>query len=454
MKANISFSDEYAVSEVVGAMLLILIAVVVFSVIYMYVFPLLFPPAEVNVQLRGYVTDDGIIVIEHIGGESLTHYRTDVKHVNGTLINRTTYQNREDPWEIGEYNYPLADVYLLTENDTVHVTIYNIDDDGNEQLVFDGILTGKGGGTPPVTPSILPMLISSLRTDTIDEDLICFNYTIDPEINASTYIYNWIVDGSPLAEILSPFDTENNITTKDYSDNANNGTINGATWTNDGVIGGAYYFGGASDEITMNLPSIFNNISNNDFTICLWIKSGNIIDDWREVLEARKDNKNFVKIFQFGTEIHFGTCEDGMKRALRTENISSNVWYHIGAVWDASEKSLSLYLNGTSCTTIGNRNYAFGAHTAFKLGAGTASSRFWLGFMDELQVYDRALSGNQIYQIYLSTKEGDSDERVIVSKETNLGEDWQCIVTPNDGTQDGTPVESNILQIVSYDGGE
>ena len=111
-------------------------------------------------------------------------------------------------------------------------------------------------------------------------------------------------------------------------------------------------------------------------------------------------------------------------------------------------------MNGTSCIITGNRNYAFGAHTTFKLGAGAASSRFWLGFIDELQVYDRVLSGNQIYQIYLSTKEGYSDERVVVSEETSLDDVWQCIVTPNDGTQDGTPIESNILQIVSYGGGE
>ena len=451
MKRNISFIDEYAVSELVGGLMLILIALIVSSVIYMYVFPLPFPPPEPNVKLMGYVNNDGLIVIKHMGGESLSSYRIDVRHVNGTLIDTAIYKDSEDLWEIGGCNYPLTDVYLLTEDDMVRITVYSTRY-GNEQAVFDGILKGKASGIPP--PSVLPMLISSLRTDTIDEDLICFNYTIVPDVNASTYIYKWIVNSEPLAELLMPFDTENNITTKDYSGNANNGTITGATWTNDGVIGGAYHFGGASAEITMNLPSVFDNISNNDFTIYLWIKSDDITDDWREVLEARKDNKNFVKIFQFGTEIHFGICEDGVKRAVRTENLSSNTWYHIGAVWDASEKSLSLYLNGMSCTITGNRNYAFGAHTAFKLGAGTASGRFWLGFIDELQVYDRVLSGNQIYQIYLSTKEGYSDERVVVSEETSLDDVWQCIVTPNDGTQDGTPIESNILQIVSYGGGE
>jgi hypothetical protein len=87
------------------------------------------------------------------------------------------------------------------------------------------------------------------------------------------------------------------------------------------------------------------------------------------------------------------------------------------------------------------------------LGHGSASSRFWYGYIDEFEVYDRVLSADQIYQTYISTKDGNCDERVVVSRETIFGNVWQCIVTPNDGTQDGTSIESNILNIVTYGGG-
>ena len=186
----------------------------------------------------------------------------------------------------------------------------------------------------------------------------------------------------------------------------------------------------------------------------MWLKSDDITDDWRTVLEARKDTRKFVKFFQQGTEIHFGVSDDGIKRAVRTENLSSNTWYHITGVWDASEKSLEIYTNGERSIEIGNRNYAYGAQNGFHIGHGTASSRFWFGYIDDLQVYSRTLSPNQINQIYLDTKDGLSDTRVVVSEETALDDVWQVVVTPNDGTQDGTPVASNTLQIVSYDGGE
>ncbi len=216
----------------------------------------------------------------------------------------------------------------------------------------------------------------------------------------------------------------------------------------------AYYFSGSSDYIEFDLPTPFNDISNTDLTISLWLKSDDITDDWRSLLEARYDTKNFIRIFQCGTEIHFGVSDDGIKRAVRTENLSSNTWYHITGVWDASEKSIEVYTNGEVSEEAGNRNYANGAQTGLHIGHGTASSRFWLGYIDDFQVYDRALSSNQINQIYLGSKDGFTDERVIVSDETTLDDVWHVVVTPNDGTQDGTAVTSNTLQIVSYSGGE
>lgn len=74
--------------------------------------------------------------------------------------------------------------------------------------------------------------------------------------------------------------------------------------------------------------------------------------------------------------------------------------------------------------------------------------------MDHLVVYKKALSKDQIYQNYLSERAGDYDRRIIVSEETRNGDYWQCIVTPNDGIMDGTPISSNILQTSNYSGGD
>ena len=454
MKRNISFSDEYAVSEIVGGLLLILIALMVFSVIYLYVFPLPIPPPEPNVDLMGYVTDDGIAVIAHMGGESIFDYKVLVNQVDGTFIDSREYKNLDPPWCIGMCKYPLENITEykhLNETDMVEVIIYTFNKEGGESEIFRGILCGA---PEDIYSGNNPILISSLRDNTPDEDLICYSYPIIPDVNATTYIYNWKRNGVSLTDLNMPFNTENNDTCKDYSGDGNDGELVKVTWSSEGIIGGSCYFNGSSQYITMDLPDVFYDIPNNDFTISLWVRSENITADNAVVLMASEDNNNFVKIFLQGSKVHIGVCDDRTRDAVKTENLSSDVWYHIAGVWDASEDLVKIYCNGTEYTLVGDENFALGSGTnLLEIGHGTASSKFWDGYMDELEIYNKALSQDQIYQIYLSTKDGGYDRRVFVSEETSIGESWQCIVTPNDGVQDGSEVTSNILQIVNYAGG-
>lgn len=453
MRRITAFKGNYAVSEVVGGLLLIVIAVISFAVISLYLIPDL-DPIDEKIELVGYVSLDGNAVIEHIGGKSITDYKLVVNHINGTRIDFREYYNLDPPWIIGKCIFPLIDIGyspLYNESDMVEVIIYNFYEEGGEQELFRGILSGSSAGYA----SDSPILISSLRTDTTDEDLICYSYPIIPDVNATTYIYNWELNGVSDADLNMPFDTENNVSCKDYSGSGLTGTLNGVTWIPSGIVGGAYHFGGSSEYITMSLPDVFSDIPNNDFSISIWVSSDDITADNAVVLMASEDNNNFVKIFLQGSEVHVGVCDNGVKDAVRTEDLSSSTWYHIVATWDADEKLITVYCNGNGSTLVGDRNFAVGSgNNLLEIGHGTASSKFWDGYMDELVVYDRALTQKHVYQMYLSTKDGEYDRRVLLSSETNVGDIWQCIVTPNDSIQDGTTVESNTIQIVNYPGGD
>jgi hypothetical protein len=252
-----------------------------------------------------------------------------------------------------------------------------------------------------------------------------------------------------------PFNTENNNTCRDYTGNILDATLAGAIWVPDGVIGGATYYQGSSEYLTMSLPSIFYDIPNNDFTISIWLKCDDIESENSIIIMGAVNNKNFIELFIKDTQIHFGIVYDGTKDAVRTENLSSNIWYHISTVWKSDEQKIYIYCNGELSTEPGYRNFAMGTGVdLLEIGHGTASSPFYKGYADEFEIYNRALSQEQNYQNYLSAKDGLYDRRVIVSKDTSLGNNWQCIVTPNDGVQDGASIHSNIITIVNYPGGD
>lgn len=450
MKLNIAFKGDYAVSEVVGGLILVLIAVAVFSVIFLYVYAPLNPEYKSSVRIEGSVSNDGDVLLEHVGGESIEKYKIMVYNSDGTLLGSKIENN----WKFGEYRYPLiniTNIRLLNDTISLSINVYSIHKDGTEEQIFNW----DASGTAEEVLTDCPVLISSLKTNTPDEDLICYSYPVKPEINATTYIYNWRLNGVTLLDLNMPFNTENNASSKDYSGYGNDGTLNGVTWYPSGIIGGCCYFGGSSEYITMGLPNVFSDIPNNDFTISIWLKSADITADNAVVLMASEDNNNFVKIFLYGSEVHVGVCDEGIKDAVRTENLSSNEWYHIATVWDASENLITVYCNGEPFILEGERNFALGSGVnLLEIGHGTASSKFWDGYIDELEVYNKALTEEQIYQIYFSTKDGDYSRRVIVSEETRVGDYWQAIVTPNDVVLDDAAVPSNILRIVNYPGGD
>ena len=97
MKIYITFKGDYAVSEVVGGLILVLIAVAVFSVIFLYVMSSTSPEYESSVKIEGAVSDQGDVLLEHVGGESIETYKIIVRDSDGTLLGSKIENN----WKFG-----------------------------------------------------------------------------------------------------------------------------------------------------------------------------------------------------------------------------------------------------------------------------------------------------------------------------------------------------------------
>ena len=455
-----SFKNNFAVSEIVGGMFMIIIAVVAFASIYMYLYPP-GPDLEVSTKLVGYVDNQGMIVLSHKGGDTLSNYKVVIRYPNGSLIGEKTIN--DDEWKIGQIRFPLSqlsitDLRLVNETIKVDLNIYTIKRDGSSEEVFNARLKGKVlGSTNKILEKDL-MLITSLHTESTDEDIICFNHSVNTTLNVTSYIFKWLLNGQSFARILMPFDVENSTTAKDYADNSIDGAVSGAVWNDSGLVGGCYDFDGAGDSIDTNeVPPMYQDISRGDFTLSIWINSYDVRDDLNVIFEVC-DNypgfKNYVRLFQYGKEIHMAVLETNTMHVVRTDEIENNTWYHIAGTWDASTKEAAIHINGVKSTKIGNRAISFGAKDGMSLGHGSSSTPFWYGQLDELQIFDRVLSDEQIYYLYLTQKYSEQNMSIVSSQETLTGELWQCIIIPTDGVQEDTPWESNLLQIISYGGGD
>src|SRR3989338_5670734 len=118
---------------------------------------------------------------------------------------------------------------------------------------------------------------------------------------------------------------------------------------------------------------------------------------------------------------------------------------------------MTLYLNGTlensTNISIFNNNPANGLthHNTYRLNIGTAladpaASTYglpFLGNIDEIRIWNKALTQQQITSLF------NNGNTFIASQETSPGDIWQFRATPNDGNQDGTTQTSNAINVTT-----
>lgn len=189
----------------------------------------------------------------------------------------------------------------------------------------------------------------------------------------------------------------------DESGNGNHGTVEGASLGQDrrSINQGAYYFGG-NNKITIPHAA---SLGPNQCTVSLWVKantwvsSDNLVDLIGKDVEAR----------QWVLQIHGqgGDFADGAVRpAVFTESglgygdsgvvLPRSTWLHLVQVWDRT--NIRAFFNGdkiVEASASGNLASGFGP---VRIGGNAGSSLN--GWIDDVRIYNRALSAGEISQLY------------------------------------------------------
>ncbi|HEY4497197.1 MAG TPA: LamG-like jellyroll fold domain-containing protein [Candidatus Paceibacterota bacterium] len=213
----------------------------------------------------------------------------------------------------------------------------------------------------------------------------------------------------------------------DSSGKNNNGTLqNGSTWTS-GQFSGAVSLDGANDII--NVPANATLNPSGDITITGWFKPAalfNSLSNPTQVLIAKygvsNGNDNNLLIALVGQDynkpaagVPKGTLlfkienGGGLFACYTTTSQSSwnaNQWYHFTAVLSSSNSINKIYINGADATGLRYDTCNNAKNTAYNgdytIGGGVGDSvqfsgaRYFNGTMDEVRIYKRALSQDEI----------------------------------------------------------
>jgi hypothetical protein len=200
----------------------------------------------------------------------------------------------------------------------------------------------------------------------------------------------------------------------DESGNGNDGVVVGASITSDrhGSLNGAYDFNGVDNFI--NVAS--NNqllLNGNEFTISAWVTHSGINDIDKNIVVKSNGIQNQPKwIFWYKASINspsgLGFASNQVMLGGSSNPVLLNNWYHY--LVKKTSDSLSLYING---------NVSFSGSFQFTNSNTTADMRFggqelsgggqwWLGKLDDIAIYNRALTEQEIQNLYTATNTGNT----------------------------------------------
>ncbi|MDB5274627.1 MAG: cell surface receptor domain protein [Chitinophagaceae bacterium] len=190
----------------------------------------------------------------------------------------------------------------------------------------------------------------------------------------------------------------------DASANTNNGTVTGATLTTDrfGKSNSAYSFNGTSDYISVPHHSSLNV---DNLTITAWIYATSTPAAYNGIIHKRTNADRAA----FSTAASTSSFRLSVKQTDGNYNepsiasqITTGSWQHVAYVFDGG--TIKLYLNGSlvlTNTTYTGKALSYSS-VAMEIGrtlwfpSGTATYYYWNGKIDDLKMYDGALSACQI----------------------------------------------------------
>ena len=193
------------------------------------------------------------------------------------------------------------------------------------------------------------------------------------------------------------FEEGSGTTTVDASGNNNTGTLtNGPAWTS-GKIGHALSFDGVNDYVDVSgktLPGSYGGANSHTYMAWVFLKS---YANYRTVVRNDPTTGDAMVISSTGLLVHLFSGGGVIKTSVG--KIPLNTWTHVAISQNGDTTKPSFYINGAFDSTAAVEG-SWTGNNAFLIGARTSNNSPFMGSIDEVRIYNRALSAAEISNLY------------------------------------------------------
>jgi glucose/arabinose dehydrogenase/PKD repeat protein len=190
------------------------------------------------------------------------------------------------------------------------------------------------------------------------------------------------------------FGEGNGGTLYDASGHGHDGTLSGPVWAGSGHSGGALSFDGVNDYVL--IPDHDALDLTTAMTLEAWVRPSALGGSWRTVVfKEQPTHMAYALYAATSTGPPTGQVYTGGERDARTTSVLPlNAWTHLATTYDGA--TVRLYVNGVEVRSLAATGPIAVSGGPLKLGGNAVWAEWYAGLMDDVRVYNRALSASEI----------------------------------------------------------
>ena len=318
-------------------------------------------------------------LVGHIGFTDLSNIT-----LNSTIINK-------NQWYMCTFTWDGTNARLYV-NDALNVTTSS----SNKTILDDNFAMriGSYNGSSRFFGGRIANLLIFNKEMNLDEIKSLYTDTINKFTTEEKPVRGLVFDvnvSNPFSYSGASNDTGANLS--DISGNGYIGTLSNAPTYNvqNGIK--SLQFNGSNNYITYPTSGLPYGATAR--TMSIWINPSSLSNGWAiSYGNATATQSNFIGIFS--GVINYG----GYSNDLFGPAPSLNTWYHVVGIYDGT--TAYMYINGYLYTSLA-RTWNTVSST-FQIGRQTNGGEYFNGKVGEAQIYNRALSANEVLALYNTTK--------------------------------------------------
>ena len=261
-----------------------------------------------------------------------------------------------------------------------------------ERMAGQGQVSNFGPDIPKKWETFTSSSISNLQN--------WFDFS-DPDYVATSTL----TPGNPLAYYnMEEGGSGTTLTDRSQAGHDLDGTISNGTWSSAEKKSGTYSLSFNGSNTSVEIDDICDDIVGKSWSIFAWVKTGDDGSTANRVIFAINDSSGGNRVILFMTGGKVKIWDSNWRGYNWYQTINDEEWYHVGMVYVHGTPGIyRIYINGVFDSTYENATLAVVNTDKFTLGAeydGGSLSDFWNGYMDEITVFDSAITAEQVKELY------------------------------------------------------